>query len=58
MRVISDPLSWVEAHDQPCKGSEEIQKGATESELPEFRPQNQPENKTAAPRNTPVIYFL
>ena len=57
MKVICAPLPWVEAHDQPCKGSEETQKSATVSVLPEFRSQNPPEKQTAARRNTPVIYF-
>jgi len=57
MRVISAPLPWVEAQDQPCKGSKEIRKSATESLLTEFRPQNQPENQPLTPRSIPVIYF-
>ena len=57
MRVISAPILWVEAQDQPCKSSEEIRKSASESLLTEFQQKKTPESLPSKPRNTSVIYF-
>ncbi len=53
----SAPHHWVEAHDQPSIGSEEIQKGAFGSLLTETQQQNPPEITATTPRNTHVINF-
>ena len=57
MIVISAPLPWVEAHDQPCKGAEENRKNATTSLLSGFRPQKPQDSNTTSRQNTPVICF-
>ncbi len=57
MIIISALHPWVEAQDQSCKGSKEIQKSATASLLTKFRSHNLPLNKSATLRKTPVIYL-
>jgi hypothetical protein len=56
MIVNSVPHPWVEAQDQPRKGSGEIQKSTNASLPTEFRPHNPPENHPATLRMPPVIY--
>jgi hypothetical protein len=50
-----DPLPWVEAQDQTCKGTKENENGAPAAELSSSTTQNSQKNSTIASRNHAVI---
>ena len=50
------PLPWVEAQDQPCRGTQENENGAPIAKLSTPPPQKAPNTTTIASRNLTVIY--